>query len=384
MSETDIITNLIETRYHYEHINNVFSTFFFNSLSYFSYLYPRFTSSLVATYDKAVAYLKNKDELGREGDLPNLPFIMLIPGDINISDNSGLNFFRFPNLAPGLLRLLYYPIYEDSNVTVTLGFSRFKGEFELLIYLNSYYEFLDLKVLLLQIFGGLNRIISPITFDSFITISDELLNYEYNNEYTDESYTLDWENYTNSELIKTTDKTVDVYPLTLRPWFKLTSISDSNTFYGGDKQPIYQLRCTIEFECEFPSWLCLQTDLSLENINLNINMGSSYSVYSGYEPPETRTVESIDSTSINNIEVINFKTRYYHIITESESLSETDVEITLPEIILNEELLLVNYRYGLLDYNDHYTIENNGTILKIKVDYVELIKDTVIELYIYD
>ena len=396
--------DLITTRYHYEFIHNVFSCFYQDTLEYFSnYLQPRMEHTVVSTYDKAVEYLSKLDQYDHEIDQPNLPALILNPsGDFNISENGGMQFWRFPNLAPGLNKRLFYPIYQDDNVLVTCGFSRFKGEIELIALVNSIYEYLDLKVLYLQIFGGMNRIIYPSVFTGFIILPDELYNYEYSNEYTGKSYTMDWTSAgSTDQLIKTTNRTEHIYPVSIRPWFKLTGMSDGSTKYGGtDKLADWRLLTTVEFEIEAPSFIVLESDYLAENLKMNINMGSTYSVYSEYKPPNTRLVSKstwdwglnpesdsdldTDATAhISYSKELTFKTRYYHVVTASEAQSETDVDIILPEVIDDPDYLLVNYRYGPLDYGDHYTIVENGEVLRIKVDNVSLVRNTAIELYMY-
>jgi len=396
--------DLITTRYHYNFIHNVFSCFYQDVLEYFAgYLQPRFTHTVMSTYDKAVEFLSKVDQYDREVDQPNLPALILNPsGDFNISENGGMQLWRFPNLAPGLIKRLFYPMYQDNNILVTCGFSRFKGEIELIALVNSIYEYLDLKVLYLQIFGGMNRIIYPSVFSGFIIIPEELYNYKYTNEYTGVSYTMDWTTAgVSDQLIKTTNRTEHIYPVNIRPWFKLTGMSDGSTKYGGtDKLADWRLVTTIEYEIEAPSFIVLESDYLAENIKLNINMGSTYSSYPNYQPPSNRMVsktswdwelnEDTDSdldtdatASIEYTKELVFKTRYYHVVTESESKTTTDVDITLPETIDDPDYLLVNYRYGEMRYGDDYTIVDNGEILRIKVDNVRLIRDTAIELYVY-
>jgi hypothetical protein len=396
--------DLITTRWHYEFIHNVFACFYQDALEYFAgYLQPRIEHTVVSTYDKAVEFLSKINQYDREIDQPNLPALILNPsGDFNISENGGMQFWRFPNLAPGLVKRLFYPIYQDDNLLVTCGFSRFKGEIELIALVNSIYEYLDLKVLYLQIFGGVNRIIYPSVFSGFIIIPDELYNYQYTNEYTGKTYTMDWSTAgASDQLVKTTNRTEHVLPVNIRPWFKLTGMSDGSTKYGGtDKLADWRLVTTIEYEIEAPSFIVLESDYLAENIKMSINMGSTYSVYSDYKPPSNRSISKTswdwqlnedtnsdldtDATaSIVFTKELVFKTRYYHVVTESESQSETDVDIILPEVINDPDYLLVNYRYGLMDYGDHYIIVNNGQTLRIKVDNVNLVKNTAIELYVY-
>lgn len=404
MSDINIREDLITTRYHYEFIHNVFSCFFEDALEYFAgYLQPRFTHTVVSTYDKAVEYLTKVDQYDREVDQPNLPALILNPsGDFNISENGGMQLWRFPNLGPGLIKRLFYPMYQDNNLIITCGFSRFKGEIELIALVNSIYEYLDLKVLYLQIFGGMNRIIYPTVFNGFIIIPESLYNYKYTNEYTGVSYTIDWESAgVSDQLIKTTNRTEHIFPVNIRPWFKLTGMSDGSTKYGGtDKLADWRLVTTVEYEIEAPSFIVLESDYLAENMKMNINVGSSYSVYPDYQPPTDKIISKsswdwgLNEDTDSNLDTdatadivyskeILFKTRYYHIVSDSESKSTTDVDVSLPEVIDDPDYLIVNYRYGELLYGDHYTIVDNGETLRIKVDNVTLIKNTAIELYVY-
>jgi len=397
-------SNKIETRYHYEYINNVFSSFYKSILDYFAtYLQPRFEYQTVSTYDKAVEYLSKKDQYGREIDQPNLPALILNPsGEFGISDNGGMQFWRFPNLAPALIKRLFYPIYQDSNVLVTVGFSRIKGEMEIITLVNSPYEYIDTKMLFLQIFGGFNRLIYPQWFSSYIIIPDSLLNYTYYNEYTGLHYKLDWESAGATEvLVKSTNKNEIVCPVYIKPWFKLTSMSDGSSKYGGtDKLYDWRLVSTIEYEVEVPSFIVLESDYLAENINLSINFGTVFSTHPKFQPPANReltryhwdfglddtsnSTANYDTTSeIEYTKHLVFNTRYYHVITESEAASITDVDISLPETIDDPDYLLVNSKSGLLNYNDHYSIIDNGNTLQIKVDYVTLTEGQIIELYVY-
>jgi len=396
--------NLITTRYHYSFIHNIFACFYQDALDYFAtYLQPRFEYTTISTYSKAVEYLNKSEQYGREIDQPNLPALILDPsGDFQIADDGGMQLWRFPNLAPGLIKRLFNPIYQDQNILVTPGFSRFKGEIELIAAVNSIYEYLDLKVLYLQIFGGMNRIIYPTVFNGFLILPDELYNYSYSNEYTGVSYKMNWESAgSTDQLIKTTNITEHILPVNIRPWFKLIGMSDASTKYGGtDKLADWKLSTTIEYEIEMPSYIVLESDYLAQNLKMNIRMGSAYSVYPEYEPPTNRLVSNttwdwhlnpdtdsdLDTDATSHIEFskeLVFKTRYYHTVTEEEAESTTDVDITLPETISDPDYLLINYRFGELLPYDHYIIINNGETLRIKVDEVRLIKSTALELYVY-
>ncbi len=398
-------TTKIDTIYHYEFVHNALGAFYKDTLDYFAdYLYPRFNYKTMGTYHKAVEYLKEKQNLGREMDKPNLPAIILNPsGDFNFSENGGRQFHRFPNLAPGIIDRLYDPIYQDENMKVTPGFSRLKGEIELIILLNSIYEYIDLRFFLLQIFNGPDRKIYPRYFNSFIIIPDELYNYQYTNEYTGVTYKINWPSAgVTKELIKTTNQEEYIYPVTIKPWYVLTSMTDASTKYGGtDNLSDWRLSVTIEYEIEIPSYLILKSDYLAKNLNLNIKFGSAYSAYPEYQPPQTRIINTyswetgLDSTSDSDIELdstayisyektVEYKTRYYHIITQYEADSTSNIIISIPEIIDDNQLILINSGSGLLSYGDHYIIDESGTLLEIKIENVELETGKIIEMYIYE
>ena len=395
-------------KYHYQFIHGVFGNFVHDTSDYFtSHLYPRFEYKVVGVYDKAVEYLIKEQELNRELDKPNLPAFILNPsGEMNVADanTGGKQFWRFPNLAPGLIYRMFDPIYQDSHVQITPGFTRLKGEFELILLLNSFYEYCDLRILLIQIFGGIgDRFIHPVNFNTFIILDNELVNYEYSNDVTGETYTLDWDGAGASDrLINTTNTTEKVYPAVIKPIYKLTSLGDGSSKYGGtDKLADWRLTATLEYEVEIPTFLLVQTDYLSERINMNINFSSCYSEYSNYKPPVNRELSAfewssgLDSTSNSTLDMDStseilyslstiFKTRYYHVLTEVQAESETDVQIDIPEAITDNNLLYVNSKYGKMSYGDHYTIINNGLTLNLIMENITLDTNDIIELYIYE
>jgi hypothetical protein len=59
------------------------------------------------------------------------------------------------------------------------------------------------------------------------------------------------------------------------------------------------------------------------------------------------------------------------------------LDIVLPETILQPKILIVNSKYGELDYGDHFLIVDSGTILRIKKDNVTLEVGMILELFVY-
>lgn len=393
----------------YFFIHNVYANFFKDSLDYFSlHLYPRFEHRIVGTYDKSVEYIQKECQYDREVDKPMLPALILNPtGDFDLADGSagGKQLWRFPNLAPGLIKRLFDPVYQDANTQVTVGFIRMQGDIELLMLLNSFYEYCDLKMLFMQVFGGTDRWIYPDFFTSFVILPEELINYQYSNPYTGLTYKLDWESAgAYDKLVRTTARNELVIPCNIKPTYKLTGFNDASTRYGGvDALADWRLGATIKYEIEIPSYLVLQSDWLVEQVSINILSGSAYSAYSNYDVPtfminRTATKDwGLDETSNSTIDVdgecvtdtaaieveYEYHTRYFHIITQAQADSLIDVPIAIPEQIDDLNGFIVNSKYGEMSLGDHYTLINNGNTLLIDIDTVDLELGMVIELYVY-
>jgi len=400
-------------KFHYQFIHNVFGCFIENTLEYFAdYLYPRFQHKVVGTYDKAVEYITKQEQYGREGDKPNLPALILNPTDFDLDDpqSTAHQFWRFPHLAAGQAAGLFDPIYKDNNVEINVAFTRLKGEIELLALLPSFYEYFDLKIFLIQMFGGQGRYIEPLFFNDFLILPPELVNYRYENDVTGESYQLDWTNNAYDFLVKTTNQNELVVPGKVKPRYVLRGMSDGSTRYGGmDDVSNWRLSSIIEYEIEIPSFIFLKTDGIIENIDFNINYGSVYSTYDEYNVPMHEHVMEVhvdsgyqeNENSIDNMQEpspeggmcevgekimreLVMKNRYFHKITQQQADSTSDIIISLPETIFDTTLLKVQSKTGKMIYGSHYIIENYGKDLKIIVENVNLDVNDMLELFVYD
>lgn len=275
-------------RWTYYFINNVYADFFKTTLDYFAdHLYPRTMTRVIATYDKAVEYLNQQryidGEYGeqREEDQPLLPALVMNPsGELEIADAlaGGRFLWRHPNLLPGFVKYIFDPIYQDANVTVNVGFLRMKGSIELLALMNSFYEYADFRLLLLQIFGGMERWIYPQFFSSFIVLPQELINYQYRNPETGLTYRLNWrENGAYDYLVRSTAREELVMPCEIKPIYKMVSMGDNTERYGGtEKLADWRLTTTFEYEVEIPAYLVVQSDYLAENVQMEIKYGSVY------------------------------------------------------------------------------------------------------------
>lgn len=405
MTEKNLIENCM-------FVHGSIGKFFSSTMAYFSsYLYPRFEHTVMGTYDKAVEYIIKKNQYDRETNKPNLPALIIDPsGDMDLSDpiSGGIQFWRFPNLAPGLVPYLFDPIYQDSNVKVTPAFMRFKGELEIIMLLESFSEYCDLRVFMLQIFGGLNRYIKPSWFTSYIVLPDEFVNYRYSNPYTGESYKLDWDSAGATDyLVKSIASTELIVNFNTLPSYRLLGMSDGSNRYGAtDKLSEYRLNCNVEYEVELPTWLIMETDYLAEGFDLEIRAGSMYSAYTAFQPPTNRLItefswdfgiDSSTNTDIDLYEVQNDTTstetrvgdfvyshRYFHIVTSEEADSDDNIEITLPVEVTNNRAILVSSVHGQLHYGDHFIISADGLTLTIISEYVSFNEGDLVEFHYYD
>ena len=393
--------------WHHTFIHNVFGNFAKETLNWLAdTLYPRFLWKIIGTYDKAVEYINKSNQFGRETDMSMKPGLILNPsGEMNLETLYGKMAARFPNIAPGLTKYTFDPVYQDENVLVTVGFTRLKGDFELIAILPSFYEYFDLKILLLQMWRGVDRYIYPIWFNSFIIMPQELYNFEYDNPYTGVHYKLDWTSHgVVDKLIKTIDKNEKILPCNIQPIYKLTGITDGSTRLGGATDlPDWKLSFTVEYEVEIPSFFVLETNYLAKYVHLDVvRVGSSYTSNQGTSVPSYRESETVeifhnfeDSTSTLHTKIINktkmlFNTRYYHILSKSEVESKVDVPIILPEKVSippddGPNFLIVNSRQGEVPYGtEGFTIENNGWNMMLKPTFLATQQENnIVELFVY-
>lgn len=409
----------------YFFIHNTYAHFFDDTLNYFAnYLYPRFHHQVVGTYDKAVEYIEKKVQYNNEHDMPNLPAIILNPsGEFQISDvNAGaLQLWRFPNISNGIPDLkvrLYDPIYQDNNVTINPLFVRMKGEIELILLLNSFYEYCDLRMYMYQIFGGVNRPIYPSTFRTFLIVPEDILNFQYDNEVTNTHYTLDWESCGAYEtLVRTTNRNEIVVPVNITPRYTLLNLSDSSMKYGGtDNLADWRLSANIEYEIEMPWYVYLKSDYLLENIDFNFTidsyMGNTKSVISTTNQvsnftsqfdwglldgahSKINTKEEAEATK-SCIENEWEKNGFFIYTFTSDDIDNLNINqptdgFVIPLRIDDETALFIASKYGQLTIEYDYTLEDSGltdTIIRIiknpeQEDIVWNIDD-ILEIYTFD
>lgn len=399
-------------RENYFFIHNSFAHFYSGVLGYFAdYLYPRFEHRVVGTYDKAVEYIKKTVENSGEVNMPNLPAIILNPsGDFEMAEANagGHQMWRFPNLGNGAVKFarIFDPIYKDENLLLSPVFCRVAGELEIIMLLNSFYEYCDLKMFMYQIFGGLNRPIFPKDYTSFIIIPDEFLTHTYENIVTGESYQPNWESCGSYQtLVRTTNRNEVVVPFLHHGALTLTNLSDGSTRYGGaDKLADWRLTASIRYEIELPWYLVLQSDYLYTNINLNIIANNSYITpksisefdsfentkfsHESYLDPQTHNPSYVLPTEndiIRRQKLTKVDSYYYEVKVEDQLLDRIVIEIS--EHMDENNVIFIHTKYGELNPLLHYWVVEQTTEL-VRFEIINngeyFVENDVIEVYVYE
>jgi hypothetical protein len=302
---------------------------------------------------------------------------------------------------------MFDPIYQDANMRISPIFMRFKGEIELIYLVNSFYEYLDLKVHLINQLGGTDRVIYPNFFSSYLIIPEDFVTYTYSNEYTGLRYKLDWESSgATTQLIRSTAQNELVLPLTIKPQFTMTDLADGSTRYGGtDSIADWRLTVNLNYEVEIPTYIVVNSNYLVENIQLEVRYGSIYSQETHDDVPVNRqitryhwdwgfdetsnsvaTLDPTDATSTMSMthDIVLSET-YYHIVlaSEADATSNWIIEIPPPAFIDGPEYALLYSHDGLMNYGDHYLLSGDGKTIMIKYEYVTFTEGDLIEIYVY-
>lgn len=351
---------------HYHYSNNVLIDLFESIAKYFyniGYLDMQYYT--ISTYDKGIEQIRHEIESGKFQESNVLPSFILDPTNIELSDPEGKLFTNIPRLT-FLPHRIHMKLYTDINVMVTAGFNFIKGSIEITFFVRSIYEYLDVKLLLLQLFGGYGRPFEDIECNSFIILPDSIYAYEYE-KLDGTTYTLDWSNTEVAQvMIKSLGQTFNVYPISFNPTLRLESISDGSSRQGGtDSIAEYKVVASLSYETPVPLFLVLQTDLLAENVNITFSASQDildglksskmvFSRLSGYQesnlPDEQSGIEDPDDPEIISKEVI-FRKSYAIKVGEDSPQSfsvELDGDYAFIDVYLNDNPV----------DNDSYTFEN--------------------------
>jgi hypothetical protein len=329
-------------------------------------LYKPTTEVVIGTYEKALQHYLGYQTVGADKHVAAYPFMTFDPSlDIDVEDQTGRFPYQYPNIAPTQGAMQWKPlIYEDDNICIAPVLNRYKGVFEIILWCRSVYEYLDLKILTHQFFGGIDRIVYPTNISGYFAIPDSIRYYEHNNPYTQETYKLDWSNNkAKSVIYKTINKEKFVFPFDLKPWIKLTSASDGSEKYGGDSLSEYKLQVTLEWETYLPTHLVLLDSVTPKDkyvldvstgayyVNGNSDLLAPYEITQVIADPDSETVVSRD---------ITVSSRDTYIVTNEDIDNiNNDIRIQIPltsnqdnnsvKIFHETRELKIGYEFTVLD-----------------------------------
>lgn len=315
----------------YFFINNCLGSFFKGVLNWFGdEFYPRFNYKVIGTYDKAVEFFNKQKQTCNEPNSPLTPSITLDPTlDFSQEERGGKFLWQNQHLAPHMAIRLFDPIdLKEQDVYVTPVFSRYQGSLELIFWMDSVYEYLDFRTMLLQFTGGYGRIIRPAVFWSFIIVPDEVKDFK-----TGETTTLDWGNTDASFIhIDNINQEKFAIPVVLTPMLKLESFADASTKYGGDQIAEYKLSATFAYEIELPTYMVLTHKIGGKLV-LSVSLGNTFSKY-GFLSPRTvlKEVANIDSDYSDIKRHMNLFEIPQNEIDSSTEVFEDSLATTYPEI----------------------------------------------------
>lgn len=356
-------------------------------------LYDDSTEVVIGTYAKAVQHYQNYVNEAGEKHTPEYPFLSLDPRlDFEPEQQAGRFSYQYPSYDVALADKNWGPyIYQDDRLTIGPVINRYKGSFELIVWCRSVYELMDLRVLTYQFFGGIDRLVYPKTINSHIIVPREFRYYTYENPYTENTYNLDWtDNDSEVVLVPSINKDVLCFPFSLRPWLKLTGVSDASEKYGGDGLSEYKLSIDLEWESILPVHLLMieNGDPEISTFAMDITSGSVFVNESQNAPLNLIQVrkdyESDEVTTHDG----NVNEQYNYLVTASDITDLDDdvrVNIVLPESVDSIHMLklynkfgnmAIGYEFGLLD--DKKTIYLIPVHLKDKLE-----EDDIINIVVY-
>jgi len=387
-----------ETHQHF-YINNCFGSFFRGVLNYFGEVfYDRFEYKVLGSYDKSVEFFNKKKQLGSEVDTNLLPSITLDPTyDFQPAEVGGLFFWQSQNFAPGQARMLFdsYEGFEDQSLEITPIFSKYQGNFELIFWVNSVYELLDIRTYLFQWSGGYRRKLRPELFESFIVLPEGLTDFKYK-DIDDNDVAIDFD---KSDLFikKITNVNQDrsTMPVLLSPMFWFDNIADASNKYGGDGIAEYKLSVSVSFEIDIPTYVVVTPYMGLEKLNLSFSMDAVYSRY-GPSPQYDETSGKYIKDSEGNIPKMyssheiadeppknnQFSQRAYYSFTASdEVITALPFEIDNPFDVSNDETKIIVVSYsGQLVYGQDWTFNDDKSKILVQVSPVD---GELVEFYLY-
>lgn len=248
-------------------VHNCLMDVFSGIMTWFTTLYYNdFKMKVLGTYDRAKKEIEDFYKQGKQPETIPLPAISMNPfGDIT-SDPKFPQLWRLKDIGENLQDLYLEPEYEDEYFGFSVIAHRFTGNFEVVLFLQSPYEFLDHYIQSIMFFhGGYNRRVRPGLIRTNVIIPDEVITNAYNGT------PYDWtETGISQSLIKVLNKQCFLYPIFLGPQIWLSSITNGSTVYGEEGLPVYRIQMVVEYDVEIPTHIIVRGTDRIKNMNIKL------------------------------------------------------------------------------------------------------------------
>lgn len=387
------------------YINNCLMDVFSGISRWFSEVYfKEFKTVVLGGYCRAIREIQNSLKDGQDADKPVLPAIAIDPfGDI-ATDNKFAQLWRLTDIGENLQDLYMHPQYQDDYFGFSVIANRFTGNFQVIIFVQSPYEYLDHYLQSIMFFhGGFNRRVRPGLIRTNVLIPDEVIT----TAYQDAPY--DW---TNSGITREFNKVINrdhfVFPMEIGPQVWLTSISNASAVYGEDGLSTYKLQLTCEYDVDLPTHIIVRNNDLIEHLNIKLQTSDPLYI-PGNIPLHTTNEEQIvfddkhlkgmpaDSlgrspyfkrlkaqeyhkymfTSDLIMKICN-RTRLRHYATLQynfdQDIKATDghkIDISGAKLKVGHyDQIIIGDRKGVLDYGTPYIVdtEDTGMIISVNID----------------
>jgi len=362
--------------HHHHFINGTMGAFMSGLADFFhSQLLERSNEVVISTYEKAVQHYKKRIEDLQEHHHPKYPFITFDPAlDFEPDERAGRFLWQYPQFSKKLAMNMFDPrLYEDDNVTIAPVLNRYKGRCELIIWCGSVYEFLDYRILAYQFFGGMDRPISPKNIEAYFVLPDEVVTHQVDNKFTGESYQLDWSGTdVGVTLVRNINQNKYVFPFELRPQIKMIGVTDGSEKYGSDDLAEWRLSVEMEWECDIPTHLIVETrnmPLTNNSLSFEIGVGCTYVEPTSETAPKEVFISIIDpvtgDTTRKNL--VYDQSLNYNLTSAdvSDINDDIDILIDISVTIQSKEYLKVYGKYGELKPNYNWDLESDNQTIKL-------------------
>lgn len=233
-------------------------------------VYNKFKHVFIGSFNKAVMYLeqlKTDPTIVSEGGMytkkPMLVFTPTLEQPVEATDF----LWNYTTMHPYMAYWNRPPIMFEDGTLLALTTRRMQGNIDLRILVDSYPEEHDIQLAFLNFFRGLNHTVPMNMITLKFILSDKIKMMTDDNQ----EIVLDLKHSNIShKLIKTTGRHEYVIPIAATPALKLTSLSDSSNFYGGNDLAEYALSGSLQYELEIPANINLHTNMHVINILANI------------------------------------------------------------------------------------------------------------------